>query len=349
MNKELVITNSKSERSKRRIDIMKQTASKLILKLSGIIVMLSLALGITEFPTKAASNGIYIATATPHYRNPSTGTIEDSGGESSEALGQSMTESATYGQALVEVDPSGNTYVTVRIKLMDNIQNPQFQVDGSGVAATLMQEDYSNNTADYRMKVNSEGSVIRCNMYVVPMGREVIFYITVSNLQSGSGDFITSVTVEAPQAEAPQPTAQSGTSSSNADGNAAAQVNQNTAEQDTEAMQSAEEMQKQQEQQAALEAQQAEEVTAEQQVAETQEAEVAKETKTEKKNSKGGIAEYDASGKEVKEESKKVKNEKKGSSVVGWVIGSILAVAMIGAGVWYFCFYRKKNMQDDKE
>lgn len=49
------------------------------------------------------------------------------------------------------------------------------------------------------MKVNSENSVIRCNMYVTAMGREVIFYITVSNLQSGSGDFITSVKVETPK------------------------------------------------------------------------------------------------------------------------------------------------------
>ena len=106
-----------------------------------------------------------------------------------------MTESATYTKALVEVDSNGNTYITVRLKLMDNIQNPTFKVDGSSVSASLMQEDYSANTADYRMKVSSENSVIRCSMYVVPMGRDVIFFITVSNLKSGSGDFVTSITV----------------------------------------------------------------------------------------------------------------------------------------------------------
>lgn len=59
---------------------------------------------------------------------------------------------------------------------MDTIQDPQFQVDGwSGngsfapVSASLVQEDYVNNTADYRMKVPSENAVLRCNMYVVPM------------------------------------------------------------------------------------------------------------------------------------------------------------------------------------
>jgi hypothetical protein len=160
-----------------------------------MVVMLALVAGITAIPAYAASNGIYTATATPHYRNPLTGKIEDSGGEDSEVLGQSMTESATYTKALVEVDSNGNTYITVRLKLMDNIQNPTFMVDGSTTSASLMQEDYSANTADYRMKVASENSVIRCSMYVVPMGRDVIFFITVSNLNSGSGDFVTSISV----------------------------------------------------------------------------------------------------------------------------------------------------------
>ena len=159
-----------------------------------MVVMLALVAGITAIPAYAASNGIYTATATPHYRNPITGKIEDSGGEDSEVLGQSMTESATDTRALVEVDSNGNTYITVRLKLMDNIQNPTFKVDGSSVSASLMQEDYSANTADYRMKVASENSVIRCSMYVVPMGRNVIFFITVSNLKSGSGGFGTQTT-----------------------------------------------------------------------------------------------------------------------------------------------------------
>ncbi len=49
-----------------------------------------------------------------------------------------------------------------------------------------MQEDFTNNTTDFRMQVPSENAIIRCNMYVIPMGRDVI-YITVGNLQSGSG------------------------------------------------------------------------------------------------------------------------------------------------------------------
>ena len=147
-------------------------------------------------PVYGAENGIYLAGANPSYRNPSTGAIEDSGGEGSAVLGQSMTESATYGRALIEADPAGNTYATIRMQLMDNIENPQFQVDGSPVSATLMQEDYSSNTADYRFRINSENSVVRVNMYVTAMGRDIIYYITFSGLSEGAGDFITSVTVE---------------------------------------------------------------------------------------------------------------------------------------------------------
>ena len=156
---------------------MTNTASKPKRAICSMVVMLALVAGITSVPVLAASPGIYTATATSHYRHPTTGVIEDSGGESSYVLGQSMTDSALNKAALVEVDSSGATWVTIRLNLMDNIQSPQFQVDGSSVSATLMQEDYSNNTADYRMRVNSENSIIRCNMYVIPMGREVIFYI----------------------------------------------------------------------------------------------------------------------------------------------------------------------------
>ena len=98
--------------------------------LCSMVVMLALVAGITAIPAYAASNGIYT--------NPLTGKIEDSGGEHSEVLGQSMTESATDTKALVEVDSNGNTYITVRLKLMDNIQNPTFKVDGSSVSASLM-------------------------------------------------------------------------------------------------------------------------------------------------------------------------------------------------------------------
>lgn len=179
---------------------MSKSIAKFFTKLCCAVVVLALMAGITAVQALALSNGIYIATASPHYKHPVTGVIEDSGGEGSAVLGQSMTESALYNKALVEVDNKGTTYITVRLKLMDNIENPEFEVDGKSVSASLMQEDYTENTADYRMKVPSEKSIIKCSMYVVPMGRQVKFFITVSDLISGSGDFITSVTVDKPAA-----------------------------------------------------------------------------------------------------------------------------------------------------
>lgn len=152
-----------------------------------------LATALIASPAYAVSSGTYVATATPHYAHPHTGKIEDSGGDGSATLGQAMTESATANKALVEVDSAGNTYVTVRLQLMDNIKNPSFTVDGSNTQVQLMQENASNNTADYRIFVRNTNSVIRCTMYVTAMGRDVVFYITVGNLKAGQGDFIASI------------------------------------------------------------------------------------------------------------------------------------------------------------
>lgn len=48
--------------------------------------------GIAFIPANALDNGIYLATATPHYQHPTAEKIEDSGGEKSKVLGQSMTK-----------------------------------------------------------------------------------------------------------------------------------------------------------------------------------------------------------------------------------------------------------------
>lgn len=261
----------------------------------------------------AASSGIYIATAAPHYRHPGTGNIEDSGGEGSETLGQSMTESATHTKALVEIDASGNTYVTVRLKLMDNIENPQFQVDGkrngsfSSVSASLMQEDYTNNTADFRMKVPSEKAVIRCNMYVVPMGREVIFYITVSDLKSGSGDFITSIKEE--KTTAKKSTTQKVTKAESA----------------TQSTTSAKATSK----------------------ATTTTTTVASSTTTTAQSkpqstTKADLQEFDAAGNQVAQ-NENTSDSEKSNSKAGWIVGGVIIVVLAGICIWYFCFYKKRK------
>ena len=302
-------------------------------------------------PVYAAENGIYLAGANPSYRNPSTGAIEDSGGEA--VLGQSMTESATYGKALIEADPVGNTYATIRMQLMDNIENPQFQVDGSPVSATLMQEDYSSNTADYRFRINSENSVVRVNMYVTAMGRDIIYYITFSGLSEGAGDFITSVTVEEKGGSAGPDSAEGGSEESNpgesssGERGVSAQA-ENTASgtdslsgetgasagtdgsQENAGTQSIEK----------AEGESAESTTEAGQTtsAEASAAQAKTAENTQTKNA--GIQEYDAAGKQVNAEAQESKKNTSTGIFIG--MGVVIAIVVTGAA-WYMLIYRKKK------
>ena len=310
--------------------------------LCGMVVMLALVAGITAIPAYAASNGIYTATATPHYRNPLTGKIEDSGGEDSEVLGQSMTESATYTKALVEVDSNGNTYITVRLKLMDNIQNPTFMVDGNSVSASLMQEDYSANTADYRMKVASENSVIRCSMYVVPMGRDVIFFITVSNLNSGSGDFVTSISVN---------NNKSNNSSNNENSSNNSYSNNNSGNNNNSSYEPAESSNNSSSSKSSdkknntnSDKNKSKETTAPTTVkpsTATQKT-VAIEPTTDSAQEVNGLQEFDEQGSEVTAPAT-VDEVQNGSYAVWYVLGGVAVVLVTGFCVWYFGFFRKKK------
>lgn len=310
--------------------------------LCSMVVMLALVAGITAIPAYAASNGIYTATATPHYRNPLTGKIEDSGGEDSEVLGQSMTESATYTKALVEVDSNGNTYITVRLKLMDNIQNPTFKVDGSSVSASLMQEDYSANTADYRMKVASENSVIRCSMYVVPMGRDVIFFITVSNLKSGSGDFVRSISVN---------NNKSNNSSNNANSSNNSYSNNNSGNNNNSSYEPAESSNNSSSSKNSdkknnknSDKKKSKETTAPTTVKPSTAVPttITTEPTTDSAQKVNGLQEFDEQGSEVTAPGT-VDEVQNGSYAVWYVIGIVAVVLVAGFCVWYFGFFRKKK------
>lgn len=310
--------------------------------LCSMVVMLALVAGITAIPAYAASHGIYTATATPHYRNPLTGKIEDSGGEDSEVLGQSMTESATYTKALVEVDSNGNTYITVRLKLMDNIQNPTFKVDGSSVSASLMQEDYSANTADYRMKVESENSVIRCSMYVVPMGRDVIFFITVSNLNSGSGDFVTSISVN---------NNKSNNSSNNANSSNNSYSNNNSGNNNNSSYEPAESSNNSSSSKSSdkksnknSDKKKSKETTAPTTVKPSTAVPttIATEPTTDSAQDVNGLQEFDEQGSEVTAPAT-VDEVQNGSYAVWYVLGGVAVVLVAGFCVWYFGFFRKKK------
>lgn len=315
--------------------------------LCSMVVMLALVAGITAIPAYAASNGIYTATATPHYRNPLTGKIEDSGGEDSEVLGQSMTESATDTKALVEVDSNGSTYITVRLKLMDNIQNPTFKVDGSSVSASLMQEDYSANTADYRMKVASENSVIRCSMYVVPMGRNVIFFITVSNLNSGSGDFVTSITVNNNKSN----NSKSNNNSNNANSSNNSYSNNNSGNNNNSSYEPAESSNNSSSSKSPdkknnknSDKKKSKETTAPTTVKPSTAVPTTAVTEptTDSAQEVNGLQEFDEQGSEVTAPAT-VDEVQNGSYAVWYVLGGVAVVLVAGFCVWYFGFFRKKK------
>lgn len=316
------------------------TAFRNFYKICSMTVVLALVAGIAVIPVQAAANGIYLAQAQTHYANPVTGQIEDSGGTDSYALGQSMTQNVVYSQALVEVDPEGNTYVTVRLQMMDNIENPRFQTAGgsgafSAVSAQLMQEDSAVHTADYRMNIPDENAIIRCSLYVTPMGRDVIFFITLSGLTAGSGDFVTSVAITAPASDAVavQPAAETGENTQPE--NAAGQIQDAGADQsnDSKAAEQGEQQENDMASDEQNEPQQLEPVTENQDTTEAAEKKVK------------GIETFDEAGTEKSTEvpSELKQTRKKSSSPIIYIVVGIVLVAMAGGAVACIFIKRKKG------
>ena len=180
-----------------------------------------------------------------------------------------------------------------------------------------MQEDFTNNTTDFRMQVPSENAIIRCNMYVIPMGRDVIFYITVGNLQSGSGDFVTSVKVEEPEQPAvttPQTQTPSGQTSSEQTPSSS-QAPSSAAPSSSEASSSEDP---------------------------SSDASSADSSSEDSSSEALGLEEFDASGNKVSDTSTEAEQGGgTGNPIVWWIIGGIIVVAIAGGCVWYFCFFRK--------
>lgn len=157
-------------------------------------VILLLALGLLSLTVRAASGIVYTCTVNPCYAHPVTGEIEDAGGSSSTATGQGMVEGALGGSGILEVTDGGEYYLTIRMSLMDYSSGHSFQVQevgGSGwnsveASRTGSGSDDSGTTADMRIQVPSESCVVRCSMYVEPMGRDVIFYFYPSDYAVGN-------------------------------------------------------------------------------------------------------------------------------------------------------------------
>jgi hypothetical protein len=163
-------------------------------------------------PVWAAADGAYLAATNTYYLNPDTG-LTDDGGSQNTAIGEGMCRSVVYKDALAEIE-NGQIYLTVRLLLMSNMRDVRLWVQqGSGgayqsVTPRIMMEDAAADSADYRFAVPALTGYISWAMYVEPMGRDVKFYMNVSDaLREGSGDFIVSVKPAAAPAEASEPPA----------------------------------------------------------------------------------------------------------------------------------------------
>ncbi|MDR1158445.1 MAG: hypothetical protein LBK75_09140 [Oscillospiraceae bacterium] len=146
-------------------------------------------------PARAAADGTYLAATHTHYLNPDTGRTDD-GGTQNAALGEGMCRSVVYEKALAEIR-DGRCFVTVRLQLMSNMRDFRLsaqQTPGGAYAAitpAVMQEDAAQDTADYRFEIPALDSYLCWEMYVVPMGRDVKFYMNLDTaLTEGTGDFV---------------------------------------------------------------------------------------------------------------------------------------------------------------
>lgn len=327
---------------------MKKKTNRRMRRMLQTFLMFVLAVSLTVIPVFAASPGVYTATATAHYRHPVTGNIEDSGGEDSEALGQAMTESALYKTALVEVDSSGDTYITVRLQLMDNIENPTFKVSKGGSSSfsgvSVKQMQASGNTADFRMKVSDENVIIRCSMDVIAMGRPVIFYITVSGLKSGHGDFVTSINTESTSESSTSESSSASESSSTSESSSASKSS--SASQSRSSSESTSSAEKNSSS-AVSSSEEAEDNTekAGEEHKEQQDSEGNLNTETENKDEnveeETGIEEFDENGKEADPVDQTEQSVQK-RRYMGIIAGIVIAAGAAAAG-WYFGFYRKNR------
>ncbi len=190
----------------RRFVIMKAKKAAVILLCT---VLVSIAGAV---PVSALDAGAYTAPCKTYYLNPDTG-VTDDGGTKDRDIGEGMCRSAIYESSLIESD-GAKTYLTIRMQLMSNIRNIRFFVqDEAGnpdsyrsVSFDTMQEDASADTADMCFEVPRADAYIRCIMYVIPMGRDVTYYIRsdADQAKAGSGDFVTSIESE-PENTPPAP------------------------------------------------------------------------------------------------------------------------------------------------
>lgn len=316
---------------------MKRSLSKKIVQFFGGVVMAAFVAAIS-MPVYAMEDGAYTVGRSTSYANPQTGETVDGG--TNIALGDSMCASIVEGSALVE-QYQGSTYVTLGIGLMSNITSVRFQIQGADgsyreVAATQTgscQRD-GDTCNHYRIQVDSADLYISPILYVVPMGRDVQFFVKLDtgSATPGSGNFVSEMIPAAPASTAAEPAAETSAAASAkaSEGSAATSNNSSTSVVTSETKDAA--------------SQKTDEDTEE--AAETEEPETESLVEgTESLMEDTQILEADTENRVMDdtEDAKKTKDKKQKKKSHAPVIAGVVVLLAAGGGAGYW-FYRKKRM-----
>lgn len=316
---------------------MKRSLSKKIVQFFGGVVMAAFVAAIS-MPVYAMEDGAYTVGRSTSYANPQTGETVDGG--TNIALGDSMCASIVEGSALVE-QYQGSTYVTLGIGLMSNITSVRFQIQGADgsyreVAATQTgscQRD-GDTCNHYRIQVDSADLYISPILYVVPMGRDVQFFVKLDtgSATPGSGNFVSEMIPAAPASTAAEPAAETSAAASAkaSEANAATSNNSNTSVVTSETKDAA--------------SQKTDEDTEE--ATETEESETESLVEgTESLMEDTQILEADTENRVMDdtEDAKKTKDKKQKKKSHAPVIAGVVVLLAAGGGAGYW-FYRKKRM-----
>lgn len=150
---------------------------------------------------KASSGKVYTVNVNRSYRHPITGIIEDSGGEASYEIGQGMVEGAVHTVGILEKTDNDELYLTIEMSLFDYtsghtvwVQNnaddvwyqPEAEITGHG-------SDSNGATGNITIKIPHEDCILKGGMYVEAMGRDVIWYMTISNITEGNSTHLSPI------------------------------------------------------------------------------------------------------------------------------------------------------------
>ncbi len=131
------------------------------------------------------------ASVRAHYAHPKTGVVEDSGNNL--ALGQSMVDNMVDPYAYFE-EQEGQQYITLRFNLADQLGSVEFYVQEG--ESDFKRVDYietviGDDIHEYKLITDIENPIIRVVADVIPMGRDVIFFIDFKDFFEGNTDFLT--------------------------------------------------------------------------------------------------------------------------------------------------------------